>query len=60
MGAEPYPEERRRIDAWLNIVYAARGEKACAEARAAGRAMPLEHVITFALERVAPAEVIVA
>jgi tetratricopeptide (TPR) repeat protein len=51
MGAEPYPEERRRLEGWLNVVYAARGEKVCAEARAAGRAIPLPQVIAYALER---------
>jgi non-specific serine/threonine protein kinase len=48
-AAEPLPDELRRMTAWLQPLYASRGEKACAEARAAGRALPLKDVVDEAL-----------
>ena len=45
IGAEPYAEELRRLNAWQQPVYLALGEKRCAEARAAGRGMSLDQAI---------------
>jgi len=45
IGAEPYAEELRRLNAWQQPVYVALGEKRCAEARAAGRGMSLDQAI---------------
>ena len=49
IGAEPHTEEQRRQNAWLQPIYAARGEKVCAEARASGRALSVEQAIEAAL-----------
>jgi hypothetical protein len=49
IGAEPHAEELRRQNAWLQPIYAAHGERACAEARAAGRAMSVEQALEEAL-----------
>ncbi len=49
IGAEPHAEEQRRQNAWLQPIYAAHGEKVCAEARAAGRALSTEQAIELAL-----------
>ena len=49
IGAEPHEEELRRQNAWLQPIYATRGEKACAEARATGRSLSVEHAIELAL-----------
>lgn len=46
IGAEPYAEELRRLNAWQQPVYVALGEKRCAEARAAGRGMTLDQAIS--------------
>jgi predicted ATPase/class 3 adenylate cyclase len=51
IGAEPHAQELRRQNAWLQPIYAARGERACAEARAAGRALSAEQAIEVALTR---------
>jgi tetratricopeptide (TPR) repeat protein len=45
IGAEPYAEELRRLNAWQQPVYVALGEKRCAEAGAAGRGMSLDQAI---------------
>jgi len=45
IGAEPYAEELRRLNAWQQPVYVALGEKRCAEARAAGRGLSLDQAI---------------
>jgi predicted ATPase/class 3 adenylate cyclase len=49
IGAETPAEELRRQNVWLQPIYAARGERACAEARAAGRALSVEQAIDLAL-----------
>ena len=49
VGAEPYAEELRRLNAWQQPVYLALGEKRCAEARAAGRGMSLDQAISEVL-----------
>jgi non-specific serine/threonine protein kinase len=49
IGAEPHAEEQRRQNAWLQPIYVARGEKACAEARAVGRALSVEQAVDAAL-----------
>jgi hypothetical protein len=49
IGAEPHEAELRRQNAWLQSIYAAHGEKACAEARAAGRALSVEQSVELAL-----------
>ena len=51
IGAEQYAEEVRRQSAWLQPVYEKLGEKACAEARAAGRAMSIDQAIEDATTR---------
>jgi hypothetical protein len=51
IGAEPHAEETRRQNAWLQPIYAARGEKVCAEARASGRALSVEQAIEVALSQ---------
>jgi hypothetical protein len=48
-GAPPYPEEQQRLDTWQLPLYERLGEKACAEARAVGRSMSLDHIIDDAL-----------
>jgi predicted ATPase/class 3 adenylate cyclase len=45
IGAEPYAEELRRLNAWQQPMYLALGEKRCAEARAAGRGLSLDQAI---------------
>jgi non-specific serine/threonine protein kinase len=45
IGAEHYADELRRQNVWLQPVYERYGEKACAEARAAGRAMSIDQAI---------------
>jgi hypothetical protein len=49
IGAEQYGDELRRQDAWLVPIYAARGERACAEARATGRMLSVDDAIALAL-----------
>jgi hypothetical protein len=49
IGAELSGEEARRLSAWLQTLYVTRGEKACAEARAAGRALSLDQAVAEAL-----------
>jgi hypothetical protein len=49
IGAEPYSDEQRRQDAWLQPLYAALGEKACGKARATGRAMSVDQAIEEAV-----------
>src|SRR5207302_7058497 len=39
IGATRYPQELRQLNAWLRPIYRDLGEKTCAEARLAGRAM---------------------
>jgi hypothetical protein len=49
IGAEPYADELRRQEAWLQPLYAVLGEKATAEARAEGRAMSVDQAIDLAM-----------
>jgi hypothetical protein len=49
IAAEPLPDELRRLNGWLQPLYVARGERACAEPRAIGRALPLNEAIDEAL-----------
>src|SRR5207237_138931 len=49
IGAALYSEELRRQNQWLQPVYATRGEKAGAEARAAGRALSVDQAIDEAV-----------
>jgi predicted ATPase/class 3 adenylate cyclase len=49
IGAELSGEESRRVAGWLQTLYVTRGEKACAEARAAGRALSLDQAVAEAL-----------
>jgi hypothetical protein len=53
IGAEQYADELRRQNAWLQPVYEKHGEKACAEARAGGRAMSIEQAVEEALSAAA-------
>jgi predicted ATPase/class 3 adenylate cyclase len=49
IGSTQYAEEETRLNAWLQVCYKTRGEKACAEARAVGRAMGVDQAIDYAL-----------
>src|SRR5262249_11688296 len=49
IGSEPSREELRRQTDWLQTIYAERGERACAQARAAGRALSLDQAIEEAV-----------
>jgi predicted ATPase/class 3 adenylate cyclase len=49
IGAEVSGEESRRLSEWLQTLYLTRGEKACAESRAAGRALSLDQAVAEAL-----------
>jgi predicted ATPase/class 3 adenylate cyclase len=53
VGAEQSSDEQRRQAAWLQAIYAALGEKACAEARAIGRGMSLNQAIDEATTEIA-------